>query len=64
MNKEARLEMIKNRFRKLKEAELFIGIPMTKRDIKETVEELDSFQEHQRDKKSNQMALTSDEGHL
>lgn len=56
LNKEARLELIRQRFQEQDDAGGVI--PTTKLDVLDTVTELDGFQEFQRDKKS---PLTSDE---
>lgn len=59
MTKEERLAYMKERFPQLEDS---IGeIPLSKRDIRESVEELDSFREHTRDQVSQREALTSDE---
>jgi hypothetical protein len=61
MTKSERLEYIK---RKMTEMETVTDavIPPSKRDIREELELMDSFQEHQRDKKKLKNHLTSDEG--
>lgn len=64
MNKETRLNWLKDQHEKhqQKTQELPAGeIPVSDQDIKETVEELDSFTEYSRDQHSNSEALTSDE---
>ena len=59
MTKEERLAYMKERFPQLEDS---IGeIPLSKRDIRESVEELDSFREHTRDRVSQREGLTSDE---
>jgi hypothetical protein len=59
MTKEERLQMIKDRHQASQDV---VGeIPISKREIRETVEELDSFREYARDRKTESEALTSDE---
>jgi len=59
MTKEERLAYMKERFPKIEDD---LGeVPLFKRDIVESVEELDSFREHTRDRVSQREALTSDE---
>lgn len=59
MTKEERLAWIKQRHEASQDA---VGkLPISKREIRETVEELDSFREFQRDKQTASEALTSDE---
>ena len=62
MDKQQRLEYMRKRFPQLEENLTDAVIPMSKRDIQETVAELDSFREFQRDKQTSKEALTSDEG--
>jgi hypothetical protein len=59
MDKQARLAWIKQRHEASQDA---VGeLPISKREIRETVEELDSFREYARDRKTNSEVLTSDE---
>jgi hypothetical protein len=62
MMKEQRLEYMRKRFPQLEENLTDAVIPMSKRDVQETVGEMDSFREFVRDKRTNKQALTSDEG--
>lgn len=45
----------------LETKECFGELHLSKGDIKETIEELDSFREYERDKKTESEVLTSDE---
>ena len=59
MNKKKSMEYLK---RKLAEHVVTDAIiPFNKRDVREEVELMDSFQEHQRDKKTSKNSLTSDQ---
>ena len=60
MNKEDRLQMIKERFKEPDEIE-FGKFEPTEFDVKETLEDMDSFRENQKDKKTQHDCLTSDE---
>lgn len=61
MNKAERMTYMQKRFPQLEETMSDAVIPISKREIRETVEELDAFREHQRDQVSGSVALTSDE---
>ncbi len=61
MDKAARLAYMKKRFPQL-EAMSDAVIPLSRRDIRESVEDLDSFREYKRDQQTAKEALTSDEG--
>jgi hypothetical protein len=63
MTKEERLTLIKQRHEALMESDTlaFGEIPLSKREIVETVEEMEGFREHQRDRHSESEFLTSDE---
>jgi len=60
--KAARLNLLKEIARRHEEREgiLFTGIPTSNADITETVAELDTFMEDQRDRRSNS-GINSDE---
>jgi len=62
MNKEDRLKWIKTRHQAHIESDDQFGeLPISKREIKETVEEMDSFREFQQSEHSAKETLTSDE---
>ena len=61
MDKNKRMDYMRKRFPQLEESLGDAVVPLTKRDIKETVEELDAFREFQRDQRTSKEALTSDE---
>ena len=60
MTKSESLAYIKRRMTEL-DAVTDAVIPVSKRDIREEMELMESFQEHQRDKQSSHKSLTSDE---
>ena len=63
MNKLERLEYIKKKLDgTAKEIVTDAIIPFSKRDVREEMELMDSFREHQLDKKTLKKQLTSDEG--
>lgn len=61
MNKTERMVYMQKRFPQLEETMSDAVIPISKREIRETVEDLDAFREYQRDQVSGSEALTSDE---
>ena len=60
MNKKESLAYLKRRNAELDSVTDAV-IPASKRDINEEMELMDSFHEHQRDKKTSKTILTSDE---
>jgi hypothetical protein len=61
LTKTERLNLIRQRHEKLIEDGAVGELPLTKRDINETVNELDAFKEFDRANKSERGHLTSDE---
>ena len=61
MTKTEQLEYMRKRFPQMDEISDAV-IPVSKQDILETVAELDSFREFQRDRQTSMEGLNSDEG--
>ena len=59
--KEQRRLLIKQRHEAFVDKEAFGVIPISEKEITETVEELDGFREHKRDAHSDSEFITSDE---
>ena len=61
--KANRLQMIREAAQRVQDKEelVFAGIPVTKDDVRETMADMDTFREEQRDRRSNSEAINSDE---